>query len=879
MALAITSCQDNIVEPETLVHDNVMRFNLVGPDVQTKVSAGAFEDADQIGLYVTDYVNETTPMPLQISGNRANNSLVTFDGSVWAPDQTIYWGSGKSDVYAYYPYFETVTDVNCQYFELATDQTGEGYELSDFLWAKAEGVRQADGTVNLEMKHLMSKLTVKIVAGEEYIGSLPEDATVQLHSTVTNVNVDLEKGSVVKDPYSGAKSIKMKNLGIRTINGEKAVVYEAIVVPQMLESSVPLLEINSKSVSYLLEDPFNFRPGVAYTYTATLNTSTTAIKVEIGCEIEDWNNAGGDSGDEGEGGSGEGGPDDDTKVYTDLSAAGTANCYLIQQAGDYKFKSVIGNTDATVGNVKSVEVLWESFGTDEMPNIGDLISSVSYKNGYVRFSTPENFRDGNAVIAAKNSKGTILWSWHIWCAEEGFNGQVYYNDAGTMMDRNLGATSATPGDVGAFGLMYQWGRKDPFLGSSSISSSVSAVSTGIWNISDESIYLVEAAKAEENPMVFYTKMWLPVGSWDSTKTAYDPCPVGWRIPEGGDNSVWAKALGTSRPISLSFDWSNNGVNFTGVFGDAESIWYPISGYRPKSYGYLEYVANYGYYWSCTYTTTNGGSGFALRLTNGIVDQSQTVSNQPDACSVRCVKDWTAEMGPEEVDEREDLSKDGTANSYIVSQAGAYKFTPTKGNSSESVGSITSVEVLWESFGTYVAPNVGDLVKNVEYKNGAISFETPSEYKEGNAVIAAKDASGTILWSWHIWLTDQPEGQEYYNNAGTMMDRNLGATSATPDDVGALGLMYQWGRKDPFMGSSSISSSYNLAMSTGTWNIASGGSTVDAKANPMTFYTDMSLPNECWSSTKTVYDPCPTGWRVPEGGENSVWVKALGSRTQ
>ena len=423
MTLAFAACQDNIVESEVPVYDNIMRFNLVGPNVQTKVSAGAFEEADQIGLYVTDYVNETTPMPLQISGNRANNSLVTFDGSVWTPEQTIYWGAGKSDVYAYYPYHETVSDVNKLYFEVATDQTGKGYELSDFLWAKAEGVSQTDGSVNLEMKHLLSKLTVKIVAGEDYVGSLPEDATVHLHSTVTNVNIDLENGAVVKDPYSGAKSIKMKNLGVRTFAGEKAVVYEAIVVPQMLENSVPLLEINSKSVSYLLEDPFNFRPGVAYTYTATLNTSTTAIKVEIGCEIEDWNNAGGDSGNEGEVGSGDdSGEDDDITAYTDLSAAGTANCYLIQQAGDYKFKAVIGNTDGTVGNVKTVEVLWESFGTDEMPNVGDLIASVSYKNGYILFSTPENFRDGNAVIAVKNSKGTILWSWHIWCAEEGFEG-------------------------------------------------------------------------------------------------------------------------------------------------------------------------------------------------------------------------------------------------------------------------------------------------------------------------------------------------------------------------------------------------------------------------------------------------------------------------
>ena len=623
MALAFTACHSNTVEPEAAVHDNVMRFNLVVPNVQTKVSAGAFEAADQIGLYVTDYVNETTPMPLQISGNRANNSLVTFDGSAWTPEQTIYWGNGKSDVYAYYPYFETVADVNNQYFELATDQTGTGYEMSDFLWAKAEGVRQNDGAVNLEMKHLMSKLTVKIVAGEDYIGSLPEDAAIHLHSTVTNVNVDLENGAVVKDPYSGAKSIKMRNLGVRTFDGEKAVVYEAIVVPQMLERSVPLLEINSKSVSYLLEDSFNFRPGVAYTYTAILNTSTTAIKVEIGCEIEDWNNAGGDSGDEGEGGSGDdSGEDDDTTVYTDLSAAGTANCYLVQQAGDYKFKAVIGNTDATVGKVKTVEVLWESFGTDEMPNVGDLIASVSYKDGYIRFSTPENFRDGNAVIAAKNSKGTILWSWHIWCAEEGWQEQVYYNDAGTMMDRNLGATSATPGDVGALGLMYQWGRKDPFMGSSSSSPGmcVLAVSTGTWNVTSGEFSPISSinANVEGHPTTFYTHTCLSNGNWSSTKTAYDPCPEGWRVPDGGENGVWAKALRTSSSVDLPNNRTNKGVDFTGIYGESETIWYPNSGYREGSNGTINNNGNsgLGYYWSCSPFEANSAYAYSLYMSGG-----------------------------------------------------------------------------------------------------------------------------------------------------------------------------------------------------------------------------------------------------------------------
>lgn len=505
-----------------------------------------------------------------------------------------------------------------------------GYEASDFLWAKAEGVSRADGAVTLAMKHLMSKLTVRIVAGEEYVGSLPDDASVLLHNTVTAARLDLAGGSVVKDPYSGAKSIKMHKLGLRTFDGVEAVVYEAIIVPQMIERSVPLLEINSKSVSYLLEDSFNFRPGVAYTYTATLNTSTTAIKVDIGCEIEDWNSIGGSlEGDGGEGGSGEGGVSgDDGKVYTDLSDEGTANCYLVSGAGDYKFKAVIGNTDGNVGNVKSVEVLWESFGTDVMPEVGSLIDSVSYRNGYVRFSTPETFANGNAVIAARNSKGNILWSWHIWCSEEGWQEQVYLNDAGTMMDRNLGATSATPGSVGALGLLYQWGRKDPFLGSSSISNSVQAVSTGTWSTSSTHITNVLAIM---NPTVFFTGAYnyLPDGNWSSNKTAYDPCPVGWRVPEGGDEGIWKKA----GFANTSFDLTNHGIAFD--IADGGKTWYPTSGTLAYGDGVLRDSHNDGYFWSHTHATN---FAYSLHFNSyGGVHPSSDIYRS-NGYAVRCLKE-------------------------------------------------------------------------------------------------------------------------------------------------------------------------------------------------------------------------------------------------
>ena len=639
LALGLVGCSQEYENVEAPLSSTMM-FNIVSPNA-TRVADGAFEAEDKLGIYVTDYADETTPAPLQISGNRANNEVMAFDGASWATERPIYWGEGKSDVYAYYPYMDVV-DVDEQPFSVALDQTAEGaYENSDFLWAKAEGVTQTDGAVSLQMQHSMSRLVVKIMAGEEYVGSLPADATVHLHSTVTDARVSLANGSVVKYAYGGTHSIKMRNLGIRTFAEGDAVVYEAIVVPQMLETSVPLLEINSKSVSYLLEDMFNFKPGVSYTYTAVLNTSTTAIRIDIGCTTDDWNNMGSGDGTGGDGGSTGDGEDDgiDLSTYTDLSAEGTANCYLVKAAGKYKFKAVKGNSDATVGNVKKTEVLWESFGTDVAPNVGDLVTSVGYKNGYVYFSTPEVFGNGNASIAVRNSKDVILWSWHIWCSEEGWNDHVYANNAGTMMDRNLGATSATPGDVGAFGLLYQWGRKDPFMGTCAKSGTTLAASTGTWTTTtnyQDDVYL------EENPMSFFA-----YNNWncawhvrweESIKNIYDPCPVGYRVPKGGNDGFWATALGTSSNAwnNAIMKWTNNGFTWTLADGTT-AAWYPAVGYRSFDSGALNDVGSHGYYWSASPTPSSSSYAYYLYFFNGNVYPAY-YSNRGLGQSVRCVRE-------------------------------------------------------------------------------------------------------------------------------------------------------------------------------------------------------------------------------------------------
>ena len=331
----------------------------------------------------------------------------------------------------------------------------------------------------------------------------------------------------------------------------------------------------------------------------------------------------------------------------------SANCYIVSSPGVYKFRTVKGNSSISVGTVASAAVLWESFGTSTTPS-KPLIKEVEYQDGTITYYIAE-FKEGNAVIAAKDAAGNILWSWHIWLTDQP-QGQVYYNGAGTMMDRNLGATSATPGDVGALGLLYQWGRKDPFLGSSSIhyDTMAEAESTITWpsavssNSSNGTI-----AYAISNPTTFITYNssnydWYYTGSsstdntrWttsETSKSIYDPCPVGWRVPDGGENGVWSKALGSSSYFTQSslYNSTNEGMNFSGKFGSASTIWYPASGYRNYyDDGSLYGVGGLGGYWSAS---PYGDNAYYLYFNySGLVDPSLDYS-RAGGRSVRCLQE-------------------------------------------------------------------------------------------------------------------------------------------------------------------------------------------------------------------------------------------------
>ena len=242
----------------------------------------------------------------------------------------------------------------------------------------------------------------------------------------------------------------------------------------------------------------------------------------------------------------------------------------------------------------------------------------------------------------------------------------------------------------------------------------------------------------------------------------------------------------------------------------------------------------------------------------------------------------------------DLSAEEAANCYVVRQGGVYSFRLAKAGSVNNLAGVKSVRVLWETEGTAIAPKPLSLISATGVLDNCAVFEVPSDFCEGNAVIAAYNEANKIVWSWHIWLTnDEIVGENYYERqengtygalAGVVMDRNLGALSKDPNSVEAFGLMYQWGRKDPFMGSAYlVDNSY--AAATRSFNAvlsdAEHGNLEYAAKNPNVFIAGnkrgdwlTEKNNSLWNDGgKTVNDPCPPGWRIPDGGTGINGVQA------
>jgi hypothetical protein len=351
---------------------------------------------------------------------------------------------------------------------------------------------------------------------------------------------------------------------------------------------------------------------------------------------------------------------------------GKANCFMVEPGERFTFKTARAYEEEGVSNTTlrvdkqagtsytgkfEAAVLWDDAGV-----IRGVIVKGAGSDAEVTVITDNDSKpSGNAVVAIKKA-GTdeIVWSYHIWVTNPDDIGTVPMVNGHVFMDRNLGATA---GDlsVAAYGLLYQWGRKDPFPGSVTGSAGWNAASSFSFG-SDNKVTNQTANAAGitagiietiQNPMTFYVSVyngnWLPAHEntlWRASggeKAIYDPCPADWRVPVYVDNFPSDKANSPwqeydedywiSTGTTCTWDAINKGWTFTRDIFIAN---YPAAGDRSGGSGSASSGGQGGGYWGATPYNHYAGFLFfnpaAILTANGYARAS--------GFSVRCVREIT-----------------------------------------------------------------------------------------------------------------------------------------------------------------------------------------------------------------------------------------------
>ena len=392
-----------------------------------------------------------------------------------------------------------------------------------------------------------------------------------------------------------------------------------------------------------------------------------------------------------------------------LDEEGTSNCYIVSPyAGKYSFDATVMGVGARgiidVGTFRDADdnLLTQAGGAEIHPksakliwqDMDGLITQVAFNSTTNRVEFVKGTGSGNALIAvyddndpnAENAK--CLWSWHIWCTEQPeeqkyviptndrtYSGKQYY-----VLDRNLGATSVQTNSIKSVGLHYQWGRKDPMIGKVSLTEGKDAL---VYNVRDKQIELENVVMnpnvsglqyAIQNPEKFiecilhgsmedrYNDTWIPYSEelynlWgvpvqdykvEAVKTIYDPCPLGYMVPQTDFAASFYKSGVGSELDNLYYDSSMSYENNMGYcfYYDAErrkKAYYPATSAKVAKNTF--YFLTDGYYWtSCPQkwaTPSNDGSmawAECLMFTSSEIELSAYTGSWDAVQSVRCVRE-------------------------------------------------------------------------------------------------------------------------------------------------------------------------------------------------------------------------------------------------
>lgn len=339
--------------------------------------------------------------------------------------------------------------------------------------------------------------------------------------------------------------------------------------------------------------------------------------------------------------------DTQTPLFTYVKDEGTgANDYIIIKASGSKAvgNALIGIYDATNGEpAQDAKPLWSwhIWVTDYNPggDINGIIPSINAATGSAAVT-------GGYVFRFPGLEYNLTINNPINGADQ------------VIMDRNLGATSSDPNQfMSTLGAYYQFGRKDPFIfDTSDLKIPSPNGQTQEVNLKKK-IGQVLKAEAVQNPTTFILPIdineeiisfenadWLKTGSnndalWynkdqETTKTLYDPCPAGWRLPYKAETYLYCADHVSAAPNGLY------------LFGDSGlNIYYPLSGNLNYLNGGIGSFGEIGYFWlGYAFNTKNASAMNIIPMDRIDEDYNPTAIYETGpltrSCGtpVRCVKE-------------------------------------------------------------------------------------------------------------------------------------------------------------------------------------------------------------------------------------------------
>lgn len=549
-----------------------------------------------------------------------------------------YWPTldYKISFFGYYPY-------NNAAFTVQSPASATGAPTYSYTVPSAIG-SQLDIMTGQDLNHLGGETSPVNLTMKHRCAAICFSITNSRSSAITLSSVSIEgvkySGTLNEDTWTLTSAVNSSSSNPFTLTYGSSIATDATVditgttniflmLPQTLPSTAKLkMVVDDEEFESDLTG--TWQAGKGYTYSVTINENTIDLSMV--------DNAG-----------------------NERATMTTANCYLVHKRGKYKLPLVYGNAikNGTVNTVSfypgtvsngiarflnhagsgvtgpwitkktsntgvnkgmgqtatSAELLWQ--------DVAGLISAVGVDGDYLTF-TVGSFNPGNALIAVKNSSGTILWSWHIWATSETLatttrvaTGSHNYN----VTPVNLGWVPTGGSGKQGYCPFYQWGRKDPFIPASAYNSNTNHIVYNIENTSITGITVsasgVTIADNIKNPTTHYCysstagpvtttyyNMWDAQNSSTNNvytatkKTIYDPCPPGFCVPTGN-------LYGYMSGKTMTWDGTNIGATWnTGITGNA--LWFPASGCRGYSSGNTAAVGSKGHYWSATPNSANYG---------------------------------------------------------------------------------------------------------------------------------------------------------------------------------------------------------------------------------------------------------------------------------